>query len=180
MENFWQVCAALDNPNRLRLLDVLTINTPRCVTELSAYHDIGVTVISRYIRALDDVGFLTVEWRDRKAYYRTSPQNPAAAEILKVLGPFFNQYASDRSRVARLLKYIHALSHPRRAAIVRYLHRNPGVSSEGISQALGIAYPTTIRLLRDLDHAYIVDLDHNAIPPPSNPELVFFNLLVAD
>lgn len=180
MEGFWKVCEALDNPRRLRLLDVLTVNRPRCVSELAWYHGIATPLISRDISALDGAGFLAVEWRNRKAYYRTSPQNNTAAEILDALFNFFNRHASDSERVAKLLKYIHALSHPRRAAIVRFVWLSPEASINQISTALGMPIATTSRLLRDLDHAYIVDLSHRAIPPEEQPELTFFELLVSD
>lgn len=180
MENFWQVCAALDNPRRLRMVNVLTVNEPRSVCELAEFHDIGVSLVSRYIRALDDVGLLAVEWKDRKAYYRTAPRNQTAARILRVLSEFFSVFAEDGERIAKLLKYIHSLSHPRRFAIVRFVHNHPGASVAEISRELGIARSSVDRLLSELDHAYIVDMNNHAIPPTVEPERSFFDLSVSN
>jgi len=75
--------------------------------------------------------------------------------------------------------YAHALSHYRRNAIVRCLHREPGLDLKELSVRTDMPPQTVDRLWSDLGRARIVDMDGRVFPPSFEPEATLLNLTVA-
>src|ERR1700760_4953612 len=68
------IAKALGEPMRVQILDVLRRSDEEvCQCELIALFDVGQSLLSHHLRKLADAGLVTVERRQRWAYYSIAP-----------------------------------------------------------------------------------------------------------
>jgi DNA-binding transcriptional ArsR family regulator len=60
--------AALSDPKRIRMLELLAAGEPRRVSDLVAEFDITRQSLTRHLDVLCDAGILNTEWRGRERY----------------------------------------------------------------------------------------------------------------
>ncbi len=72
--------AALADPTRLRIVNLLARHEALCVCEIEAAFDLGQPTISHHLRILRDTGLVNVDRRGTWAYY--SLARPAVKEVV--------------------------------------------------------------------------------------------------
>ena len=75
--------AALADPTRLRIVNLLARHEALCVCEIEAAFDLGQPTISHHLRILRDAGLVNVDRRGTWAYY--SLVRPALKEVVEDL-----------------------------------------------------------------------------------------------
>lgn len=179
--SFWRVCAALDSPIRIDflryLLSVETSEFP-CVNEIAEKFDLCVSVASSNLKQLADVGLVCSKRSEKRVYYRAFATTPEGESVLAALKLQFDNNPSE-DRLYELGRYIHALSHYRRNAIVRCLNGTPHIGLKEIAKITDIPDSTVARLLGDLDKAQIVDLSRRVYSPNREPESTLLALTLA-
>lgn len=171
---FWKVCAALDNRVRIAILrHVMKANGNDCVIEVAddfanELH-VGLSVVSQYLKKLREAGLITCQRADKRVFYRAFASTKEGRSVNAAFSEFFEARPSQE-RISRLVAYVHALSHERRNAIVRFLAANPGENLETISRATDIPARTCERLVDRLAHAKIVSVELSILQPGGEPE----------
>ena len=171
---FWKVCAALDNRVRIAILrHVMKANGNDCVIEVAddfanKLH-IGLSVVSQYLKKLREAGLVSCQRADKRVFYRAFAVKKDGIAVNAAFRDFFDARPSQE-RISRLLTYVHTLSHERRNAIVRFLAANPRENLETISRATDIPARTCERLIAKLAHAKIVSVELSILPPDGEPE----------
>lgn len=177
---FWKVCEALDNPRRIALLRyLLAIEKTAfpCVIEIADTFDLGISATSTYLKKLADAGLVSSKRAEKRVYYRAFPTTAEGVSIVGVFRTFFDSKPND-ARLQRLQRYVHALSHERRNALVRCLAAHPTLPLKELAMRTDMPYPTAVRLLGELNKANIVDMSLVVVPPGSEPEGTLLKLTV--
>ena len=177
---YWKICEALDCERRLSVLRFLIeAQTTEflSVSELAEKFDMSEPGMSVHLKKLADVGLVSSKRSDRRVYYRAFVTNELAERTIASLRAFFAR-RPDATRVDELLKYVHALSHHRRNAIVRCLNSLPGLSLKELANKTDMPPQTADRLWGELNKAHIVDLNGAVVPPGHQPEATFLELTV--
>ena len=169
--DFWKVCAALDNPVRLDLLKMLveSKNEFPCVLEIAEKMRLCCGTTSAYLKQLREVGLVSSACADGRVFYRAFPTREQGRKALNTLTAFFETRPTD-SRLAEFFKVVRALAHRRRLSYLRHLDRNPGVRLIDAARALGVPCATLDRMFDQLGHAHLVDLHGCVTPPGRDPE----------
>ena len=177
---YWKVCEALDNEKRMELMRYLLADSKEfpCVIEIAEKFSLGLAATSAYLKKLLDVGLVSSKREERRIYYRAYATTAEGERTVSSLRMFFETKPS-RERSLRVAKYIHALSHYRRHAIIRLLDENPGMEVEEIGRRTDMPRTTVDRILAQLDNAQIVDLNRNVHRPCSQPEDTLLELTLA-
>jgi len=177
---FWKVCEALDCERRIALLRFLmkveTTEFPS-VSELAERFGTSEPSMSVHLKKLANVGLVSSKRADRRVYYRAYPTTAEGERVLTVMRAFFASRPTE-SRIRAMVRYIHALSHHRRNAIVRCLAAEPGLSLKELSIKTEMPPKTADRLWGELNKARIVDLNGIVVPPDCQPEATFLKLTV--
>ena len=182
---FWKVCAALDNEVRIDLLRYLLVEEGKakaglpCVIEIADHFNrlrtIGLSVVSQYLKKLREVGLVCCQRSDKRIYYRAFATTNDGRTLNAAFRAFFESRPS-RDRIADLIEYLHALSHERRNAIVRHLAAHPHDSLEDIARATAMPKTTASRLFSQLAHARLISVEHTILKPVSEPEATLLAL----
>ena len=182
---FWKVCAALDNEVRIDLLRYLLTEKGQtgrecpCVIEIADhfYHrrTIGLSVVSQYLKKLREAGLVNCQRSDKRIYYRAFAATDEGRKLNAAFRGFFETHPS-RERIASLVEYLHALSHERRNAIVRHLAAHPHDRIEGISRSTEMPKTTALRLFSQLAHVRLISVDHTILQPTTEPEATLLAL----
>jgi len=155
--SFWKVCAALDNPHRLRLLRLLlTDREYPCVNEIADKMDLNVGATSTYLKQLRDAGLVTSACSERRVYYRAIPGDVRCEMVVEAFRHFFKAAPSE-DRLHELLKVIRALAHRRRNAYLRFLKERPKADTVEAAKELDMPPATIVRIFNQLGHARLVD-----------------------
>lgn len=183
--DFWKVCAALDNEVRIDILCYLLVESgktkdgPPCVIEIADHFNrlraIGLSVVSQYLKKLREVGLVCCQRSDKRIYYRAFATTDNGRTLNAAFRTFFETRPS-RKRIADLIEYLHALSHERRTAIVRHLAVHPHDSLEDIARATAMPKTTASRLFSQLAHARLISVEHTILKPVSEPEATLLAL----
>jgi len=181
MENdFWKVCAALDNPKRLALLRLL-IESPSdypCVGEIAEKVGLSVGVTSLYLKQLREAGLVSAACADRRIYYRAFPTDARGETVVAAFRRFFAERPTE-SRLFDLLKVVRALAHRRRNAYLRFLSASPGRGIPETAKRLGMPPATVDRLFGQLARAHLVDAMGAVACPGLEPEDVLLRQTLA-
>ena len=172
--DFWKVCAALDNERRLSLVRFLmSVETTEflSVSELAEKFKASEPSMSVHLKKLATAGLVTSKRADRRVYYRAFPTTDAAARVLESLRALFGR-RPNAERIRRLIDYVHALANHRRNAIVRCLAAEPGMSVKDLSCRTDMPVHTADRLWGQLNKAHIVDLNGVVAKPDGEVESV--------
>ena len=131
---YWKVCEALDNEKRMELMRYLIAdrNEFPCVGEIVEKFGLGLAATSAYLKKLLDVGLVSSKREERRVYYRAYATTEEGERTVLSLRAFFETEPSHE-RMLEVSRYIHALSHYRRHAIIRLLNENPGMEVEEIA-----------------------------------------------
>ena len=182
---FWKVCAALDNEVRIDLLRYLLMEEGKtkagqpCVIEIADHFNrlraIGLSVVSQYLKKLREVGLVCCQRSDKRIYYRAFATTNEGRTLNAALRAFFEARPS-RKRIADLIEYLHSLSHERRTAIARHLAAHPHDSLEDIAKATAMPKTTAARLFSQLAHARLISVEHTILKPVSEPEATLLAL----
>ena len=176
MENdFWKVCAALDNPKRLALLRLLvesSSNDP-CVGEIAEKVGLSVGVTSLYLKQLREAGLVSSACADRRIYYRAFPTDARGETVVAAFRRFFAGRPTEE-RLFDLLKVVRALAHRRRNAYLRFLSDRPGCGIPETAKRLGMPPATLDRLFGQLARARLVDATGAVTCPRREPKTSFF------
>ena len=172
MENdFWKVCAALDNPKRLALLKLL-IESPTdypCVGEIAEKVGLSVGVTSLYLKQLREAGLVSSACADRRIYYRAFPTDARGETVVSAFRRFFAEHPTT-TRLFDLLEVIRALAHRRRNAYLRFLSAKPGCGVRETAKSLCMPPATVDRLCGQLAHAHLIDAAGAVASPGREPE----------
>ncbi len=175
---FWKVCAALDNPTRIEILRLLIESKDYpCVSEIADELDISIPVASLYLKQLREVHLISCKRTDKRMYYRAFPEGDVGETVIGVFKEFFRTSPSQE-RIEELLKYVQALSHPRRSLFIGYFNDHPGADILSFCRKADVPLTTASRIFNQLGHAHIVDLTFKVVPPPANPERMLFRLTI--
>lgn len=182
---FWKVCAALDNEVRIDLLRYLLMEEGKtkagqpCVIEIADHFNrlraIGLSVVSQYLKKLREAGLVCCQRSDKRIYYRAFAATDDGRTLNAAFRTFFEARPS-RDRIAGLIEYLHALSHERRTAIVRHLAAHPHDSLEDIARATAMPKTTAARLFSQLAHAHLISVEHTVLQPTTEPEATLLAL----
>ena len=178
---YWKICEALDCERRLSVLRFLfEAETTEflSVSELAEKFDMSEPSMSVHLKKLAGVGLVSSKRADRRVYYRAFATNELSEPTIAALRAFFAR-RPGASRVDELLKYVHALSHHRRNAIVRCLNSLPGLSLKELANKTDMPPQTADRLWGELNKAHIVDLNGAVVPPRHQPEATFLEFTIA-
>ena len=178
--DFWKVCAALDNPKRLALLKLL-IESPAdypCVGEIAEKVGLSAGVTSLYLKQLREAGLVSSACADRRIYYRAFPTDARGETVVSTLRRFFAERPTE-ARLFDLLKVVRALAHRRRNAYLRFLSASPGCGIPETAKRLGMPPATVDRLFGQLAHARLVDVTGNVASPGREPEDVLLRQTLA-
>ena len=178
---FWKVCEALDCERRVELLRLLLIGEKTdfpCVNELSERMDLSSATVSVHLKKLATAGLAISKRTDRRVYYRAIATTGDGERVLEALRAFFLTRPTEE-RLRRFGDYVHALSHVRRNAIVRCLHKRPGRSLKELAAETDMPPQTADRLCGDLNKAHIVDLNGMVVMPESGPEATLLESTLA-
>ena len=177
---YWKVCEALDNEKRMELMRYLLADRKEfpCVIEIAEKFNLGLAATSVYLKKLLDAGLATSKRSERRIYYRAYATTEEGERTVSSLQEFFEAKPSSE-RISQVAKYIHALSHYRRHAIIRLLNENPGMEVEEIGRRTDMPRTTVDRILAQLDKARIVDLNRNVCRPNSQPEETLLEMALA-
>ncbi len=155
--SFWKVCAALDNPHRLRLLRLLLADREYpCVNEIADRMDLTVGATSAYLKQLREAGLVTSACSERRVYYRAIPGDVRCETVVEAFRHFF-EAAPSEDRLHELLKVIRALAHRRRNAYLRFLKDRSRGGTVEAAKALDMPPATIERIFSLLGHARLVD-----------------------
>ena len=172
--DFWKVCAALDNEQRVSLVRFLmSVETTEflSVSELAEKFTASEPSMSVHLKKLATAGLVTSKRADRRVYYRAFPTTDTAARVLESLRAFFAR-RPNADRIRQLIGYVHALANHRRNAIVRCLAAEPGLSVKDLSCKADMPVHTADRLWGQLNKAYVVDLNGVVAKPDGEVESV--------
>ena len=182
---FWKVCAALDNEVRIDLLRYLLMEEGKakagqlCVIEIADHFNrlrtIGLSVVSQYLKKLREAGLVCCQRSDKRIYYRAFAATDEGRTLNAAFRTFFEARPS-RKRIVDLIEYLHALSHERRTAIVRHLAAHPHDSLEGIARATAMPKTTAARLFSQLAHARLISVEHTVLRSTTEPEATLLAL----
>lgn len=178
---FWKVCEALDCEQRVALLRYLLSFEKSefpCVNELAEHFRLSNATMSVHLKKLATVGLVSSKRSDRRVYYRAFATTPTGEQVLTVLRDFFATYPNE-NRMRDFMVYVHALSHIRRHVVVRCLSATPSLDMKALAVQTDMPPQTADRLCGELDHAHIVDLNGEVVPPPGNPEATLLALTLA-
>ena len=177
---YWKVCEALDNEKRMELMRYLLADRKEfpCVIEIAEKFGLGLAATSAYLKKLLDVGLVSTKRDERRVYYRAYATTAEGERTVSSLRMYFEAKPS-RERIRQVEKYIRALSHSRRHAIVRLLNENPGMGVEEIGHRTDMPRTTVDRILAQLDKAKIVDLNRHVCRPNSQPEETLLEMTLA-
>jgi DNA-binding transcriptional ArsR family regulator len=172
MEVTAQLFRALANPERTRILRVLTVCGEVRVGDLVDALSRLQGRVSRHLSLLATCGLV---WRRRSGrciYYRLadSPSNPVARGAVAFLRDVFGDVAPGEAREvaqadqresaaqsdASLLSYFRAFTHPRRLQIIRHLSENGATVMEGLVESLHMSPPACSRHLANLTERDVV------------------------
>lgn len=168
--SFWKVCAALDNPHRLKLLRLLLADREYpCVNEIADKMDLNVGATSSYLKQLRDAGLVTSACSERRVYYRAIPGDVRCEMVVEAFRHFFEATPSE-DRLHELLKVIRALAHRRRNAYLRFLNGRPGADAMDAAKALDMPPATVDRIFNQLGHAHLVDATGSVTYTGRQPE----------
>ena len=175
---FWNVCEALDCALRIDLLcylmSVEKTEFP-CVNELAERFEVSNAAMSIHLKKLSNVGLVSAKRADRRVYYRAFPTTDEGMRVIDALRLYFRSSPSD-DRHHAFMRYVHALSHGRRHAIVRCLAGKPGLDLKDLSVETDMPPATADRLFGDLNKAHIVDLNASVVLAESEPEATLMEL----
>ena len=179
--SFWRVCEALDCALRIDLLRYL-MSVERtefpCVNELAERFEVSSAAMSIHLKKLANVGLVSSKRADRRVYYRAFPTTDEGTRVMDALRSYFRTLPSeDRHRA--FMRYVHALSHVRRQAIVRCLEGKPGLAMKNLSVETDMPPATADRLYGDLNRTHIVDLNSSVVLPKTEPEATLMELTLA-
>lgn len=174
----------MDNGIRLALLRLLLeTNEYPCVSEIadamSRKVSVGLSAVCQYLKILREAGLVTCKRENKRIYYRAFPSTENGKQTIIAFATFFRSRPPS-DRIAKLLIFIHALSHHRRHVLIRYLSKHPGTDIEKLAKETEMPPATVSRLLMQLDKAKIVDLARNVVLPPNEPEASLIRLTLAD
>ena len=182
---FWKVCAALDNEVRIDLLRYLLMESGKtkagqpCVIEIADHFNrlraIGLSVVSQYLKKLRESGLVCCQRSDKRIYYRAFATTNDGRTLNAAFRAFFESRPS-RDRIADLVEYLHALSHERRNVIVRHLAAHPHDSLGDIARVTAMPKTTAARLFSQLAHARLISVEHTIFKPVSEPEATLLAL----
>jgi len=172
VNEFWKVCEALDNPVRIELLRYL-IEIEKdafpCVMEIADAFRLGVSATSSYLKKLADVGLISSKRADKRVYYRAFATTHEGERVVEAFRRFFATLP-DETRLRQLEKYVHTLSHPRRAAVVRLLYKFPGLDMKTLAAKTDMPYPTADRIVGELGKSHVVDVNSAVVRLGREPE----------
>ena len=168
---YWKVCEAMDNEKRLELMRYLIADRKEfpCVIEIAEKFGLGLAATSAYLKKLLDVGLVSSKREERRIYYRAYATTAEGERTVSSLRMFFGTKPS-RERILQVAKYVRALSHYRRHAIVRLLNENPEMDVEEISHRTDMPRTTVDRILAQLNKAQVIDLNRKVCKPDRQPE----------
>ena len=178
---FWKVCEALDCELRIEILRYLLEKEESefpCVNELAETFNVTSAGMSVHLKKLAMAGLVASKRADRRVYYRAFPTTHEGERVIAALRAFFAA-GPDAERRRRFLSYAHALSHHRRAAIVRALNAEPGLDLKTLALRTDMPPQTADRLWGELDKAHVVDLDGHVFLPKGEPESTLLELTLA-
>ena len=177
---YWKVCEALDNEKRMELMRYLLADRKEfpCVVEIAEKFGLGLAATSTYLKKLLDAGLVSSKRDERRVYYRAYATTAEGERTVSSLRRFFEAKPSH-GRILQVEKYIRALSHCRRHAIVRLLNESPGMDVAEIGRRTDMPRATVDRILSQLDKAKIVDLNRNVCRPNSQPEETLLEMTLA-
>jgi len=178
---FWKVCEALDCGLRLELLrHLMAVEATEfpCVNELAELFEVSSAAMSVHLRKLANAGLVSSKRADCRVYYRAFPTTEEGARVIEALRRFFESSPGER-RQNDLERYVHALSHGRRNAIVRCLSQNPGLSINELAVHTDMPPTTAGRLVGDLNKARIVNMDMRIVSPECELETTLLELTLA-
>lgn len=178
--DFWKVCAALDNPKRLALLRLLVESEPErpCVIEIAERMDLSVGMASLYLKQLREAGLVSSACADRRVHYRAFPADARGELVVKAFRRLFAAQPDER-RLFELLEVVRALAHRRRNACLRFLARHRGCGLLEAAKALAMPPATVDRLYGQLAHAHLVDAEGRVACPGRELEDVLLKLTLA-
>ena len=178
--DFWKVCAVLDNPKRLALLRLLVESKTEfpCVIEIAEKMDLSVGVTSLYLKQLREAGLVSSACADRRVYYRAFPTDARGETVVEAFRRFFATRPTEQ-RLFDLLKVIHALAHRRRNAYLRFHSQQQGRGLMETAKRLGMPPATIDRLCNLLAHAHLVDVAGCVACPGREPEDILLRLTLA-
>jgi len=166
------VCAALDNPIRIELLRYL-IEIEKdafpCVIEIADTFRLGASATSSYLKKLADAGLISSKRADKRVYYRAFATTHEGERVVEAFRRFFSTLP-DEPRLWQLEEYVHVLSHPRRAAVVRLLDKLPGLDLKTLAVKADMPYQTADRIVGELGKAHIVDVSSAVVRLGREPE----------
>ena len=178
---FWKVCEALDCELRINLLQYLMAverSEFPCVNELAEKFQVSAAAMSVHLKKLASAGLVVPKRADRRVYYRAFAATVKGEKVLASLRRMFESLPNEE-RFCELRAYAHALSHPRRHLIVRYLHRKPGLSVAKLALRTAMPPHTVDRLWGEMGKAHIVDLNGVVFVPEKEPEATLLELTLA-
>ena len=178
--DFWKVCAALDNPKRLALLKLL-IESPSdypCVGEIAEKVGLSIGVTSLYLKQLREAGLVSSACADRRIYYRAFPTDVRGETVVSTFRRFFAERPTE-TRLFDLLQVVRALAHRRRNAYLRFLSVKPGCGVRETAKSLCMPPATVDRLCGQLAHAHLVDATGSVASPGREPEDVLLRQTLA-
>ena len=178
--DFWKVCAALDNPKRLALLRLLVESKSEfpCVIEIAEKMDLSVGVTSLYLKQLREAGLVSSACADRRVYYRAFPADARGEAVVEAFRRFFAARPTEQ-RLFDLLEVVRALAHRRRNAYLRFLAQHQGCGIVESAKRLDMPSATIDRLCNQLAHAHLVDATGCVARPGREPEDSLLQLTLA-
>ena len=160
----WRTARALANRDRLNLLRLVAISKgEKGVAELAAEAGLPVPTASRYLRALNARGLISVVRSGPYVYYGTGSDRslPVAISIQKAFRKLFALKELPADWTDRLLPLLRAYSNPRREAIVRIIAMRQPLRYVELHMRSGICETSFLRHLGVLTAAGIVTLAPN-------------------
>ncbi len=158
----WRTCRTLANPKRLLCLRTVFLSPSITVGACARSTGLAEWHVSEFLRALQARGLIQARRRSRWVGYIATPDPsvPNAAPLLKAL----RQALIDRSEPDDgVIRTLTAFTHPRRLAILAYLHRQPAPSCDALAAATEISPPALYRHLTKLASRGLVTSGHGKV-----------------
>ncbi len=131
------------------MLELLNLNSPRCVKEIATELDVAENVASKNLQLLSAAGFVTQKHRGKFLFYALGRRDDLLSSVLKLTKAGENERAMFMAT---------ALTHERRVAIIKALKTKP-LEIERISLETQISWEAMARQIKKLERRGFVQLE---------------------
>ncbi len=158
----WRTCRVLANRRRLQIFKFLLGREAATVTDVAEGIDLGLSIASMYLRALNARGLLAAARVGPFVLYRIRP-NPSVVGADRIVTALRYAFERDDQSIDAVFRDLTAFTHPRRIAIVHCLRPRRAMHHIELRRLCGISLRAMERHLDKLEKRGLVTRDDDLV-----------------